>query len=104
MVKRVYTDAEILRHVRKRIAGRRSNMICFALDRVRIGTVEQKTSLKRWIEKMLDGYLTYGAWLHAHHREFSAPLMGKGNTGRLPGRLAWLDWMIEQCEKEKGNG
>lgn len=93
-------DSDILRAARKRIALYKRDHLCSAINDVRKGTVEQKTALLDWIEAMLQGALSYGAWLKANHPEmFTKMLHTKGSFRQ--GRLAWVDWMIAECEKEE---
>lgn len=65
----------------------------------------QFAELKRWIESMLDGHFTYEGWLMEHHPDF-LPSIGittviGGDLDCLPGRLAWMDWMIEYWQAEE---
>jgi hypothetical protein len=97
MVKKAHTDANILRAARKRIERKKNDHICYAIDKVKIGTVEQKTKLLRWIMSMLAPHFHYGKWLLATGHE-------NDKESSRAGRLAWLDWMIAECEKEQSNG
>ena len=102
MVKKIVTDADILRAARQRIATYKSDAVCFAIDNVKIGTIEQKTALKRWImDDLLDGLSIYTRWVHhTHPKRYLEMLKVRGSFRKA--RLAWIDWMIS--EKEKAHG
>jgi len=104
MVKRIRSDADILRAARKRIALKKSDQLCYAIDRTKVGTVEQKTKLMRWIQKMLYPHCNYSVWLRDKHPDKFKELSGWGEGRLREGRLAWINWMINECEKESDNG
>jgi hypothetical protein len=107
--------SQILREVQKMIREKRESCICYALDRIicknhtpkgYADRVETKcTQLKRWVGELLGSYVTYTSWLIAYLRinrpDVYRRLMMSNeevfNASRA-GRLAWLDWMIEQLE------
>lgn len=95
-------DSDILKEARRRIAEYEASRVCYAIGGV--GTLTQRNRLYAWIRKMLDGRIYYEDWLRAHHREF-ADQVGIESASDIelarPGRLAWLDWMIAECEKEE---
>lgn len=93
-------DSEILRAARRRIELYQRDYICYAINDVCMGTVKQKTALMRWVQDMLQGSYTYSSWLRVYHPDIHTQMFHTKGSFRK-GRLAWLDWMIEQCEKEE---
>lgn len=57
-------------------------------------------ALAAWIADMLDGCRFYTGWLRAHHYElYTTTLRESGREFDRQvqrGRLAWIDWMLEQ--------
>jgi hypothetical protein len=90
-------DSVILRAARKRLGNHQNDWLCSAIEKVGVGTPEQKRSLKRWIKHMLGRHLFYGSWVRANHPEIYERM--NANRGHFrEGRYAWISWMIEQCE------
>ncbi len=87
------TDAEVLKRVRKTIA-KSNSVYCFICHQINFegDTVNQINSLKMWISTMLGSAVTYQNWLA--EEGFLA-----SKTAIIQGRLAWLDWMIAECER-----
>lgn len=97
----------ILRRARELIASRLETHICFALSKaaqeapLRCPLAAAQTRvLRMWVEKMLAPNFSYGGGLVRHHEHL---LEGLGDNQlaqrRLKGRLAWMDWMIEEVQK-----
>lgn len=64
--------------------------------------IEQGSSLKRWVRSMLGGRSWLSTWLLAqgHIRKDDPGYGQKDFWAKMEvTRQAWLDWMIEQCEK-----
>lgn len=96
-MKRV-TDKEILLEARRIIESKSEDLICLAIEDSRYGTRKQKTLLRAWIMKMLGGYISYRQWLDHKHPTIFASEYAKDRR-LTQQRLAWLDWMIENCDK-----
>lgn len=61
------------------------------------GSVRTKESLRKWIAKLLDGYIFYEWWLREHHSE----IWSKMNFEDIQqARHQWLDWMIAYWESK----
>ena len=92
-------DSEVLRTVRHLIANGTCHYICHAIDHVGRRSSQAK-SLIKWVESMLGGGSalglapSYGDWLREHGYVCTWAACAQG-------RLAWLDWMIDYCEKEE---
>jgi len=88
-------DSELLQEVKKVIASGSEMHICTTIRRSAAPT-EQKRSLTAWIGSMLGDAYTLESWLSdngygtAHYYSNAKYI-----------RLAWLDWMIEQCQKDE---
>lgn len=97
-------DSDILKAARKNIAEGESILICSAIDDCAFAPYSQRESLRMWIESMLGNCETYGTWLRENRPKTWEEERIKPD-GFRPGRLAWLDWMIAECEKaEAANG
>jgi hypothetical protein len=59
--------------------------------------------LRRWIDASLSGFALYDRWIYQHHRHLYLEAERTGDKWPLiqAGRLAWLNWMIEQLEALK---
>jgi hypothetical protein len=88
-------NSTILREARQSIANRTDSYICYAISDANSGTYQQRLKLQRWVMQMLHPYDSYSGWLAAKHPEFYRK---KRITGCKPGRLQWLDWMIQYWE------
>lgn len=63
---------------------------------------ERASSLKNWIRSMLKGHCWLSGWLDYYkHTTKDDPFYGSITYWEKmrATRQAWLDWMIEQCEK-----
>lgn len=109
--------SEILHMARGMIERKSRNTVCQALDCVRIlvpGAHNQINELKVWIRIILEGHVYYEDWLEDCRQDF----LNKNNLSVFtspskqfyafdvvrPGRLAWMDWMIQihvQAEAEE---
>lgn len=101
------TDAEIARELlegaRKRVAGHYAFPICGAITCV---SKDMKSDLARpvavalsdWIADMLKGNLFYTEWVYANHYDLYNAAVKRGDFDACVrhGRLAWIDWMLEQ--------
>lgn len=93
-------DSEILKAARERIKSRRDSLICFALSDCGEGTHSQRERLKGWVRVQLGSFSLYSAWVRAHHFVKWGEMYKHPDAFRA-GRLAWLDWMIAECEKKE---
>ncbi|WP_404534821.1 hypothetical protein [Massilia sp. TN1-12] len=97
-----------MRKARRVIERRDPGGICLAIGQVAGRKYrEQGNRLIEWVGKMLDGHLYYSWWLRQHHPDVYAKvwetwqMTGRRGSPWRGGRLAWLDWMIAECEKEE---
>jgi len=97
MVKKV-KDSEILKEARRLIVDGQWRWICGAITYCGLGTKRQRWLLTAWINQMLGLHAYYDEWLRENHRGAWETLRLHNNCFR-EGRLAWLDWMIAECEK-----
>lgn len=93
-------DSQVLRLARARLKNKDAEFICIAINEVEAATSKQRERLKAWVRSMLlvDAiqYETYCGWLrHTHHKRAVIDY-----KEALPGRLAWMDWMIDTLESE----
>lgn len=101
-------DSEFLRRARELLAktecGHNSGL-CMAIRAIRVThetatTEKQMKSLLEWVEVSLEGRLWVQCWLLSkigpkrYWAEFSLEKLRET-------RLAWLDWMIMECEKNE---
>lgn len=108
-------DSEILKLARKYIEFGSEEYICYAICRAvdnKYPDISKKefaslcakeSDLRRWVYSMLEGHDTYETWLLDNHPSFHIAIRdfsGMENILR-EGRLQWLDWMINECEKEE---
>lgn len=93
-------DSQVLRLARARLRSGKSEFICIAINDVEAATYRQRVRLKDWIRSMLLvdtlQYETYCGWLRHTHPKRAVIDYKKA----LPGRLAWMDWMIDTLESE----
>lgn len=84
------------------IVSKKQNLICFALAIVTSGKSDFRKGMAKylmdWIENMLsrgnkEMVVTYDTWLDYNH-----PKLGISN--RVHGRVQWIDWMINELNKE----
>lgn len=97
---------EVLRQIRKRINVQWRGFICIECENVAQAQpelVNAATAVRKWVVQMLDGCYTYDTWIRLHH----PTLYVEGDDCDLrtvhdlakEGRLAWIDWMIEEVTK-----
>lgn len=104
-------DSDILREAKKHIKS--CSGVCGAVN-VAVEVLQdrdnsksqnlqhQAKSLKRWVRSMLGGHSWLATWLLDHgHISKDDPAYGQKDfwAKMEVTRQAWLDWMIEQCEK-----
>jgi hypothetical protein len=93
-------DSQVLRLARVRLQRKKSEFICIAINEVEAASHKQRERLKDWIRSMLlvdtHQYETYCGWLRHTHPKRAVVDYKKA----LPGRLAWMDWMITTLESE----
>lgn len=99
-------DSELLRKSRHLIATKEHNAICASISYA-AGTpnTPQARSLQVWIQSMLGNHSYLNSWLEENgyiirKRDYNELGYATPETyDKLRAtRLAWLDWMIEQCE------
>ena len=89
-------DSEILIDAKKiLIKSPELQFIEYAIDDVINGSDDQKQYLISWIDNMLDEYNSLESWISDNHPSFHR---SQENIQAL--RLKWLDWMIQECEKD----
>jgi len=103
---KVVKDSDILRLAHKLIKGKEEDRICHAIGRAGHALTEchKADQLKNWVCRMLGRYAFYEDWLIGHHPQFAKKkrITTYVHRDRLrPGRLAWLDWMIAECEAKE---
>ncbi len=92
------TYQDILIEARKKIERKQENYVCLAISAVRtLENAHACDQLKKWILKILGGADTYVEWLQINHRDQCQVMTW--NDIRA-GRLAWLDWMIPNVDRE----
>jgi hypothetical protein len=108
MVSKVAKDSDFLKEVRRRIEQDKDNALCVAISNTsRHYNIKRHNKLIAWIEKMLGNYFYYSHWLKANHPDFYREqyrkwqMSDRRSSPWKEGRLAWLDWMIAECEKEE---
>lgn len=97
-------DSEVLRRARDSIESGVDVFICLAIAKNPLynGLYDSEIPLVCWINSMLnegrkDNPTTYSGWLPIKlSMEMDAEDFKQG-------RLQWLDWMIDYCEKEENN-
>lgn len=109
-------DSDILKEARRLLAKRKYYTLCAAItmalyelsDHDYTNLCRRCDALKAWIMHMLGGALYYENWLDRHHPNFKVDgravksrYLPIGSEVLHPGRMAWLDWMIAECEKEE---
>lgn len=91
---------DVLLDARRRIQLGYNIHICFAIthSRTKCENTKVKRYLIKWVGTMLGSCGTYWEWLQRNH---PSVLTGIEYFHELkPGRLQWLDWMINQLETE----
>jgi hypothetical protein len=109
MVSKSIKDSDILKEARKHIEQDKYIVLCVAIRNSfrYCGVIERHAKLIAWIEKMLGPHFYYSHWLKANHPAFYHKQYRKWKMGGRcgspwkEGRLAWLDWMIAECEREE---
>ncbi len=97
---------ELLIEARRRISENQNTFICAAIqeaeeerrDEDRVwGYFDASYALRSWIADMLLPYSTYGHWVRYEHKQLRLGLLVfELNEKEREGRLAWIDWMLEQ--------
>ena len=90
--------ATALRLARPLIEYRVEEFLCHALDYVgrRHPTLKNASAeAQRWVRGMIAPYFTYNSWVH-----ILTDGVGLTEDEARLGRLAWIDWMISELEKE----
>ncbi len=90
-------DSQILEAARWLIESGEQDYICYAIEDAVPRPISSKhiiqvKSLTRWVRKMLYPLTGYDEWLLFQGYSYS-------RSDKRQGRLAWLDWMIAECEK-----
>lgn len=105
-------NSEILQQARGLIERRTKDSITHALFgvcKLTPGATYQCNQLYHWIGDLLGTCGTYEGWLWKYHTEFAKEQgvpkfnvsVQEGWDVCRPGRLAWLDWMIQYWEAEE---
>lgn len=93
-------DSQVLRLARARLQRKKAEFICIAIGEVEAAPSKQRERLKAWVRSMLltdvHQYETYCSWLRKTYPEYAVINYKEA----LPGRLAWMDWMIDTLESE----
>lgn len=89
------TKREALTRARAMVKRCEEDFICNALDTVKMKYPRLRpacVSLKKYIERMLDGHVALGSWQKAN----VDPLSNARSTSgmRRADRLMWIDWML----------
>lgn len=90
---------EVLRLARETISSGRKTFICNALLDIRDESLQNAAdAVKGWVIRQLDGEVAYQLWVKRKcpHIDISEPL----NPLAREGRIAWIDWMIAELQKE----
>ncbi len=97
---------ELLIEARKRISENWNTFICAAIqeaEEARRGEDRQwgyfnaSYALRLWIADMLLPYSTYDNWVRYEHKQLWLDLLVfELNEKAREGRLAWIEWMLEQ--------
>ena len=91
---------ELLIEARKRISEKQNTFICSALmdaERDRDDYERASLSLREWLMDLLLPYTTYGVWIsNTHPKICKRVCVKKYHAKSREGRLAWIDWMLEQ--------
>lgn len=103
--------SEILVQARGMLVRKTRLNVCYALSGVALltpGALTQCLELRKWIKDMLGLANDYRQWLWFHHEEFCRGLDITNARSTedvdmviLPGRLAWMDWMISYWQEEE---
>jgi hypothetical protein len=89
--------------------GSKSVGICNAIVRAQLlktgvrNAADVSLLLRRSIDRSLSGFALYDQWVYQHHHHLYLKAERTGDKWPLiqAGRLAWLNWMIEQLEARK---
>jgi cytochrome c-type biogenesis protein CcmH/NrfG len=98
-------DSDVLRAARQMLLSQDKDYICHAIEWVDHASCEQKEDLPGWVLAMLAPHVSYERWLLYTHPKLWGDTPQPERSGKArQARLAWLDWMIAECEKEEVNG
>lgn len=92
----------LLKRARELIKSDQKYLICYAIDRAECETVGNGQShyLKEWIQSMLGTNYTYSEWVRRTHPHLFEGLTTEQIMKKTKeGRLAWIDWMIQEVQK-----
>lgn len=86
----------ILRKARQLVEDDRFTYLCNAIGEAGwlLGQEREAEVLVAWVQRMLAPFNTYTAWLRRKH-----PAVYAREGSAKEGRLAWLDWMIQEVQK-----
>lgn len=91
----------ILRKARALIEDNRFTYLCNAIGEAGwlLGQEREAEVLVAWVQRMLVPFNTYNTWLRQKHPtiyDSRKDNLKEGSTKE--GRLAWLDWMIQEVQ------
>jgi len=99
--------SEILREAKKLILSNKQYYLCFAIDdlswKYDMGGYWKCENIKDWAITLLDGRRTLNSWLVHNYPDMfiNCNDIEEEYVIVKQCRLAWIDWMIEYCEKEE---
>ena len=91
----------LLNRARLLIESDEETLICFAIHKAECLTKGNGQShyLITWVQDMLGVSATYSWWVRLHHPELFSQLSVKQQAKKAKeGRLAWIDWMIQEVQ------
>lgn len=91
---------DVLLDAKRRIQLGYNNHICSAILNSDAKSANKRTKeyLMEWVRTMLTPTSTYLMWLACNHPSYLKEFNSFADVN--PGRLQWLDWMINQLETE----
>lgn len=93
---------EILKLVRYKLAVGHESYICYAISAAvrKLGPSYYKLGepLRMYVRRQLRGLTLYDTWVEKYHTALYNQATNYPHAARQ-GRLAWVDWMIEQYEQ-----
>lgn len=98
-------DSEILKAAKGLIESGKHVFICFALDQVADDYADAShrsvQGLLRWVGALLGTSESLDDWLHDRYNTWRGDDDVDYFKRTRITRLAWLDWMIAQCEEQE---